>query len=289
MQKRKKNKHKKGRFSKYIILLLLLTSGIISLCLFTPFFNVAEVGVSGNTVVSSEEIMDSSGIILGTNVFRINAKEVKKNLSRISLIDGITIKRRLPARIDLIVSETAPQFVVPYMTGYVLLNEHGKVIELRDDVTGIALPLVSGIEITKAKTCENVSVSDEVSYEMVMEAIRLFKEKDVMKLFRSLDFSNISNFNGYTIEGVKVIFGKMADLEYKISFLQNMLPSVEKVEGTYIDISSAKSGIYGNIEEKPQESEAPEEESPQDADGEASAEDEDSLENNETEEETSAE
>lgn len=252
-RKQKKKKLKKGKFFRFIIILLLILGGLISVCLFTPFFNVSEVAVSGNTVVSSEDIMNSAGSVLGTNIFRVNTKAVKNNLAKISVIDEIKIKRRLPSRIDIMVTETSAQVIVPYMTGYVLINEYGKVIELRDDISGYTIPTVSGIEIADAKICEEIKAVDEVSYDMVMESIRLLKEKDILKLFKSLDFTNLSNFSGYTHEGLRIIFGKMTDMEYKLNFLLSILPNVAKTEGAYIDISSGTSGIYGNTLNEPTE------------------------------------
>ena len=81
---------------------------------------------------------------------------------------------------------------------------------------------------------------------MFKECVRIMKEKKAIDIFKSLDFSNFSNFVAYTHEGVKVIFGKVDNIEYKVSFLEEILPNVEQVEGAYIDISSPESGIYGN-------------------------------------------
>ena len=268
--KHKKKVVKKAKLFRSVVILLLLVGGIISICLFAPFFNVTEVAVSGNVEVNSEEILNNSGIVLGTNIFKADTNEAKKNLAKISRLDEIKVERSFPSRINIVVTETAPEIIIPYMSGYVITNEKGKVIELRDDVSDLTLPQVSGIEITEAVVCEKVSVKDKVVFEMIIECIRLFKEEDVLKDFRSLDFTNLSNFNGVRHDGLKVIFGKLADLEYKLDFLAGILPNVEKAEGTYVDISTSASGIYGNIGNE--ETIAPDEDESSDEDGEEATE-----------------
>jgi len=257
-EKRKKKVLKKGKFFRFLVILLLLIGGIISICLFAPFFNVTEIAVTGNEVVDSEDIKKHSGIAHGTNIFRVDTDGAKENLERISRLDEIKIERSFPSRINITVTETAPEIIIPYMSGYVLANEKGKVIGICDDISELTLPVVSGITITEAKECEKISVEDKVGFQMIIECIELFKREDVLKDYRSFDFSNLSNFSAVTHDGLKVIFGKLDNLEYKLDFLAGILPNVEKSEGTYIDISTSASGIYGTLDDN--ETEAPEEE-----------------------------
>lgn len=254
--KRKKIKNKK--IFGFVFIILLLCAGIISFCLFTPFFNVKEIAVSGNEAIDDSELADSSGIVFGTNIFKVNTRSVKKNILKNPLVDNIEVKRKIPARIDLIIEETAPQLITPYLTGYVVIDEKAKVLELRDEIPELLLPMVSGIEVKEAKICERLVAEDDVSFEIMMENIEIFHELDAIKYFRSMDFTNLSNFSAVTHEGVKVIFGKLEELEYKIKFMKSVMPNIDKSEGTYIDISSASKGIYGTLDEpSPEESVEP--------------------------------
>lgn len=246
----KRKKMKKGKLFGFVFVTLLICAGIISFCLFTPFFNVKELSVSGNETIPDSELIESSGIVFGTNIFRVNKRAVKDNIKKNPIVDNIKVKRRIPGRIDLIVEETAPQLIVPYMTGFVVIDENAKVLMLCDEFPELSIPKVSGIEVSEAKICKKLVPVDEVSFEMIMDCVRHFHKFDAVKYFRSMDFTNLSNFTAVTHEGVKVIFGKMEELEYKIKFMQSVMPNVDKAEGTYIDISSSSKGIYGTIDEK---------------------------------------
>lgn len=269
MSKRKKKRVNKGKFFRFIFIMLLFIALIISFFLFTPFFNINKVTVLGNEAVETQEIVNKSGIKSGMNIFRADVKGAKKNLLSFTMLDDIKIKRKLPGKIEIVVTETYPQIIIPYMTGFVSVNEKGKVIQLMDKIPeDNKLPLISGVEIETAKAGEQLKAKDEVSFSMIMDCVSLMREKKAIEQFKSLDFSNLSNFIGYTHNEVKIIFGKLDDMEYKISFLSGIIPNVQNVEGAYIDISSPESGIYGNsaYEEEKEEQEENEKENEEDSD-----------------------
>lgn len=258
-KRRRKKRIHKGKFIRFIILVLLFVGGIISLFLYAPFFNVSEVIVTGNSVVSSEDIVKSSGIVLGTNVFKVGKNDVSENVKKISRIDDVVVKKKLPKKVNIEVKETYERMIIPYMSGYLLVNEAGKVIEMKDDVSKNTLPMIEGIKVKDAKVCEMVVAEDELTFDIVLECVYELLDKDVLKTFKTVDFSNITNFSGYTVDGVKVIFGKMTDLEYKVKVLADVMPRVEKIEGAYIDLSTPSATFYGNLQNEPQKEEKEEE------------------------------
>ena len=72
MKKNKRRKKRSKKLVKFFVILILLFSGIISFCLFTPFFNLTEVIVTGAEQISEEQIIASSNLIYGENIFKIN-------------------------------------------------------------------------------------------------------------------------------------------------------------------------------------------------------------------------
>lgn len=258
-KRRRKKRIHKGKFIRFIILLLLFVGGVISLFLYAPFFNVSEVLVTGNSVVASEDVVKSSGIVLGTNIFKVGKNDVVANVKKISRIDDVVVKKKLPKKVNIEVKETYERMIIPYMSGYLLVNEEGKVIEMKDDVSKYTLPMIEGIKVKDAKVCEKIITEDELTFDIVLECVCELLDKDVLKTFKTVDFSNITNFSGYTVEGVKVIFGKMTDLEYKVKVLADVMPRVEKIEGAYIDLSTPSATFYGNLQNEPQKDEVEEE------------------------------
>ena len=81
--------------------MLLLVAVITSICLFTPFFNVKNIEVIGNEQISSEQILESAAIPMNMNIFRVNKRAVKKSLLKIPEIESLTIRRKLPSKLQL--------------------------------------------------------------------------------------------------------------------------------------------------------------------------------------------
>ncbi len=76
--------------------------------LLTPVFNVGSIVVYGNSTVSNEAVIKSSGIIEGTNIFSVSLRRVKDNLEAMSRISSVQVKRILPSTIKITVTEGLP-------------------------------------------------------------------------------------------------------------------------------------------------------------------------------------
>ena len=92
MAAKRKKKLNKGKFLRFIIILLLFVGGIISLMLYAPFFNVSEVIITGNDAVAPEDILNSTGISIGTNIFKVDKGDAVSSLKRISRIETVSVK-----------------------------------------------------------------------------------------------------------------------------------------------------------------------------------------------------
>ena len=108
---------------------------MLCICLFTPLFGITEITVSGNTVVSSEDIIAASGLQQGENVFRINKSKAEKGLSAIAYVEQAEIKRKFPARIEIEIKEAKPDIIVDTPTQFIVTTANGRVLEITDERT----------------------------------------------------------------------------------------------------------------------------------------------------------
>jgi len=250
---------KKRKRARRVLLLLLLIATLISICLFTPFFNVQNVEVSGNSIISSEQIITQASIPPETNIFRIHKRKLIKSLLTIPEIEEVNIKRRLPSTVVFKVKETPAVMFAPYMTGYVTLNSSGRVISLCDDKTDLNLIELTGLEIKNAEICKKISVQDRVKFDIILDAIRILEEKGLLGEIRSCHFDNLSDFHVYLTDGTKIIFGETEDLAYKISVLSTVLPMVNRTEGAYVDLTTPSRAFYGTLPQPEENPEVPDE------------------------------
>ncbi len=268
---KQKKKRKRAIRRRRVLLLLLLASAVISICLFTPLFNVKTVEVTGNELISAEQILQTAAVPQEINIFKISKKNIKKAVLQIPEIETVRVRRRLPAKIRLEVTETRPTMYFPYMTGFAVTNENGRVMALADDAAGLDLLYITGLEIKNAKICEKISVQDTVKFDIILDTIRVLRDAGLLSEIRSCHFDSVTEFYLYLTDGTKVIFGKTTDMAYKISVLSNILPKVNRTEGSYIDLTTPSRAIYGTLdEEPPAETAAPEDGAPEGSDAEGS-------------------
>lgn len=252
MKKNKRRKKRSKKLVKFFVILILLFSGIISFCLFTPFFNLTEVIVTGAEQISEEQIIASSNLIYGENIFKINKSEVAKSIKGFPEIESVKISRKPFSKIQISVTETYPHYIFKSTGGYVVTNENAKVMRILESTEGVELPLILGIEAENAKISEKMSVQDTIKFDIIVENLNLLMEKGIINELSAIDFTDLSSTEGYLKGGAKVIFGKLTDLDYKLSVLLAVLPQIDASPGAYIDLTTPSNAFYGREEETAQ-------------------------------------
>ncbi len=220
---------------------------LLCVCLFTPLFAISEITVSGNSIVSSETIITTSGIERGENVFRINKSKAEKALKEISYVNGITIKRKFPARVEIVVDEAKPDIILDMPNEFAVMTVEGKVLEVTDDVTHLTSPIVYGIEVISAEPSKTVETTDYDGLMTHLERIRCFYGTEHWENIDEFFVNDVSNFMIVLKSGMKVTFGTVEStesLKRKIKMLSSILPQVEQTERSYLDLTTDK-GYFG--------------------------------------------
>ena len=259
MRKNKRRKKRAKRLLRSFIILMLLAASIISFCLFTPFFNLTKITVSGCSQLTNDEIITASGIIYGENIFKISKKKVYENLSAIPEVSSVKMRRIPLSHIKLNITETHPAFIFKAKNGYAAVDPTGKVMYILDSVNDAEFPLILGIEAENAKISEKISVQDTIKFDIILENLTLLREKGISEEMSEIDFSDLSSIQGYLKGGAKVIFGKLTDIDYKLSVLLAILPQIDSTSGAYIDLSTPSNAFYGRVDDIPKEASSEEE------------------------------
>lgn len=282
------------RQRRVFVLSIFVIVVMLCICLFTPLFGISDISVIGNAVVSSEDIIEASGIKQGENVFRINTTKAEKNLSAIAYVERAEIKRKFPARIEIEVQEAKPDIIIDTPTQFIVTTVNGRVLELTDDVTHLTSPIVYGVEVTGAEIAKNVQTADEELFAMNMEYIRCFYNTEHWQNIDEFYVSDNTNFMVVMKSGMKVTFGSIDSTEgllRKIKMMTKIFEQVEQSERSYLDLTTDK-GYYGEyswaeMEEMKrkalgiEEEEEPEEEETDSEEEDTSDEEEDSSEKTE--------
>lgn len=220
---------------------------LICVCLFTPIFNITEITVTGNTVLSSEEIISTSGIEKGENVFRISKKRAKKKLNKLAYVEGIEIKRKFPAKVVIEVDEAAQDIIIDTENEFIIMTIDGRVLEKTDDVSMITSPILYGVEIEEAEPTMKIKAKDTEAFNMNLERISCFYGTEHWAEINEFYVSDISNFIVVMKSGMKVTFGAIDNIEQlgrKIKIMGRIFPQITQTENSYLDLTDDK-GYFG--------------------------------------------
>lgn len=260
MQKKKltntekyKNKIRARRIVSACVLGLVV---VLCVCLFTPIFGVTEISVTGNLNVAAADAISTSGIKKGENIFRINTKKAEKALEEISYVENAKIKKKFPAKINIVLEESTADLIYDTPTEFVVTTIEGRVLQKTDDVTKIPVPMVKGISVSNAVPAQFIELKNPEVSETNMEYVKCFYESDYWLEIDEFDVKDPSNFMMVMRSGMRVTFGAIDSIEglmRKIKMLDAIIPQVKPTERSYLDLTTDK-GYFGEYTEEEYES-----------------------------------
>lgn len=224
-------KEKNNKILKIIGIIGIIIAGAIFLFT-TPLFNVTQIEVVGNQVVSSEEIISLSQIKLNENMFKNIKTVIKQNIKGNAYIENVETKRILPNKIQLKVEERTVKYMVKLIEKYAYINNQGYILEITGQTKEV--PIIEGIstpeeEIIAGKRLNN---DDLEKLENIIKIVSSCEENEISKFITSI---NVKNPNEYTIyfaeKGMTVHLGNSSNLDTKMLYVKAIMQAEEGNEG----------------------------------------------------------
>ena len=211
--------------------------------LYSSFFYIDKITISGTEKVSESEVLRLSDIGLGTNIFKINNRLCARAIEIHPLIKSAQVIRRLPREIRITVVEREQWAVMPYNDNFLVLDSEGVCI---DKV--INLPQGHYCLITVDKTPEEVILGHAVAAQgvrMIAKICQLLPQADEEQVSEFHYDSENNEIIIYTLKGSEIKFGNLERLEEKAVLISQVFQMEERLEeeGTgvlqYIDLRFA--------------------------------------------------
>lgn len=234
---KRKARQKKARKKRFITGVIALTIALvittIILC-FTVFFPISNITASGSNIYTSEEIVASSGIKIGDNIFTFSQKRATDLLkAKLPFIEKVEFKRNLPDTVKIKVYDAKSYYCVLYDGAYYNVSKSGwvleKVGEKNNDVFEIK------IKDVKCAIGTQIVFNDKKAYEMLENVISLLEDKKI-----KIDYVDVTN--SITIKaGVEgrfdVNFGTENSLENKVMHLKTTIENIAENKSGSINLS----------------------------------------------------
>ncbi len=106
----------------------------------SDYFVAKQVDVLGNVRLSSHMVKDFAGVHEGDNVLSVSITKVEQALLKTPWVESVSVKRVLPDRFIITLSERMPSFWVKQDGVLFYADEHGEIIAPVETGNFIALP-----------------------------------------------------------------------------------------------------------------------------------------------------
>lgn len=224
-----KNANPKKRHSSYILLyisLAIIAVGVfitLSLTVFFPIKSI-EVSKSTNCRYSGEEIVDSSKLSIGTNLFITDLSNVESNItSKLPYIKSVEVSRKFPSSIVINVKDGSASAQIECNKQYYVIDDSGKCLEVK---SGKAkdVPIIRGIDIKSAKAGEKIEQKKSGDRDLLKLSFDILKQgADNSFNFTVVNAAEEQNVWATLDNRIVMLFGTQSNLDAKLKFAVEVL------------------------------------------------------------------
>ncbi|GEM_PF-3367794 len=177
-RRRKQNLHDLLRFGLIVLLIgLLVGAGFLAFRLTT----VKKIAVTGSEKYSEEQLLSMSRIHAGDNYFSYNEKELTDAMNSISDIRTVSVTKKLPNKISIVVADILPRAAIEVSSGhYSIISADGYVLSVGETDAG-------GLTIIRGMSGEGISLNTFIN-----EQSPSIRTSAAIKLLAAIDESDIA-------------------------------------------------------------------------------------------------
>ena len=231
-KKKQRKAAKRRKLTPFLFVVsVFIFAAAVYLCL-TMLFNVDRVKIEGNTLYEEMDLIKTSGIEKGENLFEVDTAYAEDKLYSVySYIEEVEVKRSFPNSVTIKIVEAVPFSVVEEADGYTLVSTGGKVLERGLEEVPHGMLSVRGIS-TVTNSEDNAKRKD-----LMMRIIGTMQELK-MEDYVFLDLTDTLEITMIYDNRVRVKLGNELELEYKLQFVDSVISEkLPKVGYQLVDAS----------------------------------------------------
>lgn len=219
-----------------LVFILSLSTVIALICLHLKIFDITEIEITGTKRVSEKEVLKRSGLRKNESTIFFREKEVREEIRKCPWISEVAIKRHIPHKVTIHVTEAAPFWLVVGEGGEVLyISVAGKILGKVNFEYGVDFPLLVGD-----------GMSDPDLLEKAFQIRRLASNSELLNLneISEIHLDTVYGISVFTIDKRRIDFGSgnITEKWYKMERIMKYTRKINLME-QYINISSEKQGI----------------------------------------------
>lgn len=234
-----------NRIKRRLFLFLFVLIILIFILLYAPFMQVKSINCYGNNLIKTEDIISSSQICKGNNIFRINKSKAISLIKENPYIKDVKISRKLPSTININIEECRVSAYIKNGNKYIYLNDECKILEVSDNKPKDMVPLVTGVNVVKCDVNELVEFKNQGQLICINEILAVVKESKFNGMVTLIDVKDTEKSKICVNDILDIVIGKCENLEYKINFMAvGAYDSLGENQSGILDVSNGSKAIF---------------------------------------------
>jgi len=230
-------RRKKIFLKKCILFFIFIISVFLVLCFKLPYFNISNISVVNNKLVTKEEIIKLCAIKAGNNIFYINTSRSSEKILKNPYILSAKVERKFPNNIIIDVVEREAMYYNIKDNKYLVIDKNGIVLEEREEINNMRLIKLEGFDYNKAEIGMKLTSDDDRRIEAVSELAKIVKANKFFLKVTNIDVTNPYALNVY-YGNICIKLGSCDNIDKKLNAAANILERDELKQGKgYIDVS----------------------------------------------------
>jgi cell division protein FtsQ len=199
----------------------------------TPRFAVVAVEVRGASRVPAHRVLEVSGIVRGTNLWRVDPDQVRGRLEALPEIRRADVVRELPNRVSILVEERRP-FTLVHAARLHWLDEDGRLLGEESHAVAPEVPVISGLSEDELATMRTTPGPRARAAIALIRAL-LRTGSALAAEISEIDMSRAEGPVLYTVDGVEVRLGS-EEWEERLARLEGVLTQVATQDVQGVDL-----------------------------------------------------
>lgn len=225
-------------FVKYIIIFSVgLVAAVIMLVVTSPLFYIGDIKVSGNSIVSSSEIIKSLNMGSNPNINAFLSSRAEKNIVANPYIKTAEVTKEYPDTINIKISERIPRAYVKVnkMDMYLLIDDEGMILESAG-MPKEKLPVIAGLKFSNFAEGQFLEAENKTAFRHVVMISSLYKSNNIPGNLE-VEISDENDIHLY-IDGVDVLFGNLDEANEKMLTVIEVMKKLPKDAKGFLDVKS---------------------------------------------------
>ncbi|MBQ9986715.1 MAG: FtsQ-type POTRA domain-containing protein [Oscillospiraceae bacterium] len=242
-KKRRRRRRKSSGFFLSVITFCIVIAAIITSV--TVFLKVAEVQVTGTTRYDAADIIATSGIETGDNMFMINKFDVAERiLDKYPYIEQIKIRRKLPDTFTFEITERVPAAYIENQGNRWLIDNNAYILEMLTPEAKVTVPKVSGCVVKTPYAGSMLDLENPDQLPVIKEVLTALRYADMGQNIVRVEVEKLYDINIIYGDRFLVALGDTTKLSKKIEMLRAVIAELTDFDKGTINVSAVKEARF---------------------------------------------